>query len=504
MTAPTPCLMIQGAGSNVGKSVLVAGLCRYFANHGIKVAPFKPQNMSNNAAVADDGGEIGRAQALQARAARLPASIHMNPVLLKPETDTGAQIIVQGQRYGSMRAREYGTHKAALMPHVLDSFARLGAAADLILIEGAGSPAEVNLRAGDIANMGFASAVKAPVIMVGDIDRGGVIASLVGTNMVLDDEDKKLIKAFIINKFRGDTKLFSEGMTAIESHTGWSGLGILPYFDDARLLPAEDILDLGRGSGVGAGAGDAGKAGVGAGAQKAVTIAVPVLRRIANFDDLDPLQAEPNVTIELVRAGEVMPAHADIILLPGSKSTIADIKFLRENGWDIEILAHHRRGGRVLGLCGGYQMLGQTISDPDGIEGAPETVDGLGLLRVETVLDHQKTVRRTDGRLAAQNIAVSGYEIHMGISSGADRQRPFLLVDGAGEGAVSADGRVCGSYLHGLFTSNGFRQHFLQQDGVGSALDYDATVDRVLDKLAEHLAAHLDVAELQGIAGISV
>ena len=496
MPKAPPCLMIQGAGSNVGKSVLVAGLCRYFANQGLQVAPFKPQNMSNNAAVTADGGEIGRAQALQARAARCLASVHMNPVLLKPETDTGAQIIVQGQRFGSMRAREYGTHKASLMPHVLDSFVQLGQQADLLIIEGAGSPAEVNLRAGDIANMGFASAVNAPVVMVGDIDRGGVIASLVGTHIVLEDDDKKLIKAFLINKFRGDTNLFSKGMTAIESHTGWAGLGILPFFDAARFLPAEDILDLGSkgaASGIDATADQP---------KKSLTIAVPLLRRIANFDDLDPLHAETGVTIELVHAGEAIPATADIILLPGSKSTIADMKFLFANGWDIDILAHHRRGGRVLGLCGGYQMLGQTIADPNGVEGAPETITGLGLLAVDTVLDHNKTVRQTQARLPQHDINVSGYEIHMGVSRGADCQRPFLHVDGAGEGAVSADGLVCGSYLHGLFAGDEFRRHFLRSYQADSEMNYDSKVETILDRLAAHIAASLDMQQLRQIAGL--
>ena len=496
MTKLPPCLMIQGVGSNVGKSVLVAGLCRHFANRGLAVAPFKPQNMSNNAAVTADGGEIGRAQALQARAARRSASIHMNPVLLKPETDTGAQIVVQGKRFGSMRAREYGTHKATLMPYVLSSFAAVGAQTDLVIIEGAGSPAEVNLRSGDIANMGFANAVNAPVIMVGDIDRGGVIASLAGTHLVLDDTDNRLIKAFIINKFKGDTKLFSKGMEAIEAYTGWAGLGILPYFDDARFLPAEDIMDLGsRGR-------PPAKLDSTGGITTPMIIAVPLLRRIANFDDLDPLQAEPNVKIDLVKAGEVIPATADIILLPGSKSTIADMKFLYENGWDIDIWAHYRRGGRVMGLCGGYQMLGRTIADPDGVEGAPETISGLGLLAVDTVLEHTKKTRETKGRLVEQNITLSGYEIHMGVSEGEDCQRPFLTVDGVGEGATSADGRVCGSYLHGIFSSNDFRSYFLQNYKAQSELDYDSSIEAILDKLAVHIAGHLNIEKLEEIAGL--
>ena len=486
------CLMIQGAGSNVGKSVLVAGLCRYFANQGLSVAPFKPQNMSNNAAVADDGGEIGRAQALQARAARLPASVHMNPVLLKPESETGSQIILQGKRYGSMRAREYGSHKAALMPHVLDSFHQLCDRADLVIIEGAGSPAEINLRAGDIANMGFASAVNAPVIMVGDIDRGGVIAALAGTDLVLSPEDKKMIKGFIINKFRGDTNLFSEGMKAIESFTGWAGIGILPFFDQARLLPAEDILDI-----------DSKVNTTSASANPLLKIAVPMLRRIANFDDLDPLAAEPDVEIRLIKPGDVIPTDCDLILLPGSKATIADLRFLRDQGWDIDIQAHYRRGGHVLGLCGGYQMLGHSISDPHGIEGAAETIHGLGLLDIDTILDHSKTLRQTKAVVMGSDIPVTGYEIHMGVSTGAGRDRPFLSIDGVGEGAMSADGRVIGSYCHGLFTSNEFRMSFLAGFGVATdALDYEGQVDAVLDRLAGHMATHLDLDALGRIAGI--
>ena len=366
-------IMLQGAGSNVGKSVLVAGLCRHFSNAGLRVRPFKPQNMSNNAAVTADGGEIGRAQAMQARGCRAETSVHMNPVLLKPESETGSQVIVQGKRFGSMRAREYGSHKAELLPRVLESFDIVGRDADLVIVEGAGSPAEVNLRAGDIANMGFAVAADVPVVMVGDIDRGGVIASLVGTDAVLDEADRALIKGFLINKFRGDTTLFAEGMTIIERATGWQGVGILPWFPQARFLPAEDILDI---------RGKSGDARDGA----PVRIAVPVLRRIANFDDLDPLAGETDVDVTLVEAGDVIPADADLILLPGSKSTISDLTFLRDQGWDIDIAAHLRRGGMVMGLCGGYQMLGTKLDDPDGVEGPAGDTLGLGHLRVETVL----------------------------------------------------------------------------------------------------------------------
>ena len=362
-------IMLQGAGSNVGKSVLVAGLCRHFSNAGLRVRPFKPQNMSNNAAVTADGGEIGRAQAMQARGCRAETSVHMNPVLLKPESETGSQVIVQGKRFGSMRARQYGSQKAELLPRVLESFDIVGRDADLVIVEGAGSPAEVNLRAGDIANMGFAVAADVPVVMVGDIDRGGVIASLVGTDAVLDEADCALIKGFLINKFRGDTTLFAEGMTIIERATGWQGVGILPWFPQARFLPAEDILDI---------RGKSGDARDGA----PVRIAVPVLRRIANFDDLDPLAGETDVDVTLVEAGDVIPADADLILLPGSKSTISDLTFLRDQGWDIDIAAHLRRGGMVMGLCGGYQMLGTKLDDPDGVEGPAGDTLGLGHLRV--------------------------------------------------------------------------------------------------------------------------
>ena len=347
----TKAIMIQGAGSNVGKSMLVAGIARAWSKQGLRVAPFKPQNMSNNAAVTVDGGEIGRAQALQAMAAGRAPVVDMNPVLLKPESEIGAQVIVQGQRAGTMKARDYGKMKATLLPKVLESFQRLATTADVIIVEGAGSPAEVNLRAGDIANMGFASAAGVPVALVGDIDRGGVIAQLVGTHAVLPDADRSLIKAFGINKFRGDPTLFSEGMDIIAARTGWSPLGIVPWFSDAWKLPAEDVMDIASRPG------------------GAIKIAVPRLNRIANFDDLDPLSAMPEVTVEMIPAGRPLPGDADLILIPGSKSTIADLAHLRAQGWDIDLQAHVRRGGRVLGICGGYQMLGREIVDADGIEG---------------------------------------------------------------------------------------------------------------------------------------
>ena len=491
----TAAFMVQGAGSNVGKSLLVAGLCRVFARQGLVVRPFKPQNMSNNAAVTIEGGEIGRAQALQARACHADPSIHMNPVLLKPETDTGAQIIVQGERFGSMKAREYGSHKATLLPKVLDSFNRLKSSCDLVIIEGAGSPAEVNLRAGDIANMGFAEAADVPVVLVGDIDRGGVIASLVGTANVLEPSETDRIKGFLINKFRGDTSLFADGMTIIEDATGWQGLGILPWFDQARRLPAEDILDL--------------ETKADHGRNNAVFhVAVPVLRRIANFDDLDPLSADPSIRLTLVQPGTPLPMDADLVLLPGSKSTISDLAFLRQQGWDIDLFALHRQGRSIVGLCGGYQMLGRAIHDPQGLEGNPGSAEGLGLLDCETTLLPDKTVRFVEGEALGGTIEkarpVTGYEIHLGETRGADTTRPMLtLSDGRPDGAVSRDGRVMGCYMHGLFASDDYRNGWLDESDSGNGgLRFDEMVEEGLEALADHLAAHADIPALARIAGL--
>ncbi len=479
-------IMIQGTGSHVGKSVIVAGLCRALVRRGLKVAPFKPQNMSNNAAVAADGGEIGRAQALQARAARLPASVHMNPVLLKPETETGAQIIVQGKRFGTMRAAEYGRRKGELLPRVLESFARVGGDADIVIAEGAGSPAETNLRSGDIANMGFAEAANVPVILVGDIDRGGVIASLVGTHAVLDEEDRQRIRGFVINKLRGDPGLFEAGVRTIAERTGWPCLGVVPWFDGAGALPAEDVLGLGQTAG---------------GCE--LVIAVPRLPRIANFDDLDPLRMEPGVSVRIVEPGNPLPAEARLVLLPGSKSTIGDLAALRRQGWDIDIVAHRRRGGHVLGLCGGYQMLGATIADPEGIEGRPGTVSGLGLLAVDTVLTADKATRNVIGTHVSSGERIAGYEIHLGETGGDDCERPFLDLEGRPDGAISADGLVAGTYVHGILASDGFRRAFLAGLGVsGSNVRYEAAVEAALDGLADHLEAHVDIDRLLTIAGL--
>ncbi|MEO6381506.1 MAG: cobyric acid synthase [Nitrobacter sp.] len=485
MTRPTPALMIQATGSNAGKSTLVAGMARALVRRGLKVAPFKPQNMSNNAAIAVDGGEIGRAQAVQARAARVPPSVHMNPVLLKPETDTGAQVILRGKRIGTLRAQNYLEKKAALLPPVLESFAHLARDADIVLVEGAGSPAEINLRTGDIANMGFAAAADVPVILAGDIDRGGVIASLVGTHAVLPPDERARIQGFLINKFRGNTGLFDSGLATIARMTGWPSLGVVPWLPQAAWLPAEDALDLDRTHD--------------SSLSKRV-IAVPMLSRIANFDDLDPLGMEPGVKLMFVRPGEPIPANANVVILPGTKSTLGDLAFLRAQGWDIDIKAHIRHGGHVLGLCGGYQMLGRTVSDPDGIDGPAGTVEGLGLLDVSTTMRGDKSTTLVSGMHCATGTPVEGYEIHLGRTEGNDCARPVLTLDERPDGAQSRDGRVQGTYVHGLFTGDAFRRAWLANLGVASSLAYEARIETALDALADHLEAHLDIDQLLTIA----
>ena len=477
-------LMIQGCGSNVGKSMVVAGLCRAARRRGLSVAPFKPQNMSNNAAVTTDGGEIGRAQALQALACGLEPMTDMNPVLLKPESDIGSQVIVQGKRLTTARAREYAALKPRLMGAVLESFQRLKAAYDLVIVEGAGSPAEVNLRAGDIANMGFARAADVPVVLAGDIDRGGVIAQVVGTKAVIDPADAAMVVGFLVNKFRGDPRLFDDGYRLIEDHTDWRGFGVLPWFPQAHLLPAEDALDIASGP-----RGDG------------ITIACLTFSRIANFDDLDPLKAEPGVNLVMVRAGEPIPGDARLVILPGSKSTRGDLAFLRAQGWDIDLAAHLRRGGHVLGICGGYQMLGHRVSDPDGIEGPAGETEGLGHLDIDTVMTPDKRLSRVRATHIASGLPVDGYEIHIGRSQGADCARPFAMVDGRPEGATRADGRVVGSYLHGLFHQDAFRAAYLAGLGIQAApRQHGAGIEAVLDALADHLEAHLDVPGLLRLA----
>ena len=490
---PAGAIMVQGTGSNAGKSLLVAGLARALTLRGMTVRPFKPQNMSNNAAVTADGGEIGRAQALQALAAKTPPSIHMNPVLLKPESETGSQVVVHGQVYCTARASELAGIKPKLLPKVMASFEHLKGEADIVLVEGAGSASEINLRAADIANMGFARAADIPVILVGDIDRGGVIAGLVGTQAVIDPDDAALIEGFIVNRMRGDPALFADGMTEIARRTGWRDLGLLPYFDGARHLPAEDAFTLAEQSRMHR----SGNGGPGL-----LKIAVPMLPRIANFDDLDPLGAEPGVALTMVPPGTPLPTGGDLIILPGSKATIADLAALRQEGWDIDIRAHWRRGGHVLGLCGGFQMLGKTIADPGGVEGPAGSVEGLGLLDVETILSSGKTVTQIDGVSEAEKLPVSGYEIHLGDTSGEDTSRPMhRLAGGRADGAASADGRVRGTYLHGLFSDDVYRSAWLERlGGKKSSFDYGALVDETLSNFAAHMERHVAVETIISMA----
>ncbi|SFG24916.1 adenosylcobyric acid synthase (glutamine-hydrolysing) [Novosphingobium sp. CF614] len=478
-------VMLQGTGSDVGKSVLVAGLCRALADRGLRVLPFKPQNMSNNAAVTVDGGEIGRAQALQALAARAEPHTDMNPVLLKPQADHTSQLIVHGRVRGTLGSANFREGRRGLMPEVLESWHRLSARCDLVIVEGAGSPAEINLREGDIANMGFACAAQVPVVLVGDIDRGGVIASLVGTRAVIDPADAAMIRGFIVNKFRGDPALFADGYVAIEARTGWRGFGLVPWLGAVARLPSEDAVILERGPGT-----DTGR----------TLVACPMLPRIANFDDLDPLKAEPGVQVVMVPPGRPIPVEAALVVLPGSKATIADLAFLREQGWDIDILAHHRRGGAILGICGGYQMLGRTIADPLGIEGPPGEVAGLGLLDGETVLGPDKALRRVRG--TALNASFDGYEMHMGETRHASGTGPFAVLDGGRpDGAVAADGRLMGTYCHGLLASGDLRRALLARIGVQSdAGDHGAIVDAALDELAAGLERHLDIDALLALA----
>ena len=486
----TPALMLQGTGSDVGKSLLVAGLARAYTRRGLAVRPFKPQNMSNNAAVCE-GGEIGRAQALQARAARIEPCIDMNPVLLKPQSDIGAQVIVQGRVTGNATARDYHALKPDLLPAVMDSFQRLSDDADLVLIEGAGSPAEVNLRAGDIANMGFAEAANVPVVLVGDIERGGVIASITGTVALLPRAEQLRIKGSIVNKFRGDPSLFNDAAAIIESKTGAPLLGVVPWFADAGVLPKEDSASF-----------DSARHWHDEAVSAPVRIGALQLPRIANFDDLDPLAAEPGVDLQIVQPGAAIPGNLDMVIIPGSKSTRADLEFLRQQGWDVDLRAHVRRGGRVLGICGGYQMLGRTIADSSGIEGAPGTSDGLALLDIETTMAVRKTLVQVRGTYGAESIPVGGYEMHMGVTTGPDTARPFVTLQQGPDGAKSADGHVMGCYVHGLFACDAFRRSFLNKirDTGAPSIAWEETIDDALDGLADHLEAALSLDTLMELA----
>lgn len=488
MTDQQPCraLMFQGTGSSVGKSVFVAGLARALVRRGLRVRPFKPQNMSNNAAVTADGGEIGRAQALQAVACGVVPSVDMNPVLLKPQSMVGAQLVVCGQVRGNVKARAYQDVKKDLMPEVLSAFSRLADEADIVLVEGAGSASEVNLRANDIANMGFAEAAGVDVVLIGDIDRGGVIASLVGTKTVLPESDATRIKGFIVNRMRGDLSLFETGMTTIAQHTGWEAVGLLPYSDHVGQLPAEDAADLMEHQSV---------------MKEGVHIVVPHLPMIANFDDLDPLKAMDGVWLDIIPPGRPLPV-CDLIILPGSKATIADLVMMKAQGWDLDVQVHVRRGGHVLGICGGYQMLGHVVHDPLGIESNEPQIDGLSLLNVETELSPQKALREVSGKLTLGGVALTGYEMHMGVTTGPDCNRPFAHVHGRGEGAVDITGRVYGTYLHGVLSQGEVCRALLERLGAQSldVMDHHQRVEAALNAWADHIERYVDVEALLRLA----
>ncbi len=480
--------MFQGTGSDVGKSTLVAGLCRIAKRRGLSVAPFKPQNMSNNAAVCPNGGEIGRAQALQARACGLESHTDFNPVLLKPQSDRVAQIVVHGQAQQTVSASDYmSVQRALLHSAVFESFDRLVQQYDLVLVEGAGSPAEINLRQHDIANMGFARMVNAPVCLIGDIDRGGVIAAVAGTKNVIDPADAAMISSFVINRFRGDPALFEDGVTALEHITQWPCRGVVPWLASALRLPQEDAVVLEQSS------------------QdrilsrtNQVFIAVPMLSRIANFDDMDPLRAEANVDLRFIPPGAPIPLNVDAVIIPGTKSTIGDMQFMQEQGWDHDIIAIARAGARVMGLCGGYQLLGKRILDPELVDGNVSAIDGLGLLDVETHMAGEKSTQLVHGNSLQCQASVTGYEIHMGRTTGPDTKRPLLTIDSRVDGATNVRGNIQGTYVHGIFSSDDYRAWWLDTLITGSAsqLHYDDEVEFELDALADGLEESLQIDAL--------
>lgn len=490
-------LMIQGTSSDAGKSTLVGALCRIAVRAGKRVAPFKPQNMSLNSAVTVDGGEIGRAQAWQALAAGIAPETDMNPVLLKPNSDIGAQVIVHGRARGNLDARAYHAYKPTALQAVLESFERLRAKSDLVLVEGAGSPAEVNLREGDIANMGFAQAADCPVVLVADIDRGGVFAQIIGTLACLSDAECARVKGIIINKFRGDVALLQPGIDWVQARTGKPVFGVVPFVP-GLWLDAEDMLP------------SAAHAPAHGDAASALRVVVPALPRISNHTDFDPLRAHPDVDFRYVRSGEPLPA-ADLVILPGSKSVQRDLAWLREQRWETYLRRHLRYGGKVIGICGGMQMLGRELRDPLRIESDAERAQGFGLLDFDTSLAHDKRLVRIEGRLSSGtfgNAAVRGYEIHMGSTEGAALARPAMwLSDGAAmrpEGAISEDGQILATYLHGLFDAPDACAALLHWAGLGrdpcaERIDHDARKLTSIDTLADAVQAHVDMQALWGL-----
>ena len=482
-------IMIQGTGSDVGKSLIVAGLCRLARKRGIHVAPFKPQNMSNQAAVCPGGGEIGRAQALQAMAAGVEPCADFNPVLLKPQADHQSQVIVHGRPSGTLSSSNFRDNSRALLPAVKESLDRLSREYELLIVEGAGSPAEVNLRAGDIANMGFATKADVPVCLVGDIDRGGVIAAFVGTHALLGEEDRKQICGFIVNKFRGDPALFQDGLAVVRQNTGWRCFGMLPWLDSAAILPAEDAMSLRS---------EPRRQGGG------LRVVSPVLSRISNSDDLDALRLEPEVDFSIVQPGSAIPRSADAIVLCGTKSTVSELEFVRSQGWHHDVISHARNGGYVLGVCGGFQMLGHDVRDPDGVDGPPASARGLGLLDMSTTMVAQKTVRRAKGRCAISGTPVCGYEIHSGQTAGPGLQHPMLHLESGPDGARNENGRIEGTYLHGLLANDNYRRDWLRRLGArpDPSIAYLPELEKVLDEVADALALDIDVDGLLGCAQV--
>ena len=480
-------LMVQGTTSDAGKSTLVTALCRWLARQGVAVVPLKPQNMALNSAVTAEGGEIGRAQAVQAQAAGLAPHTDMNPVLLKPNSDTGAQVIIHGRAVANMQAGTYHDYKKVAMAAVLESHQRLSSNYAVVMVEGAGSPAEINLRANDIANMGFAEAVDCPVIIIADIDKGGVFAHLVGTLELLTPSEQARVKGFVINRFRGDIGLLQPGLDWLEARTGKPVLGVLPYVHNLH-LEAEDGIDQRQ----------AGKA------ERVLKVVVPVLPRISNHTDFDPLRLHPQVDLQFIGPGAAIPP-ADLIILPGSKSVRADLAFLRANGWEAALQRHLRYGGKLLGICGGLQMLGTRIEDPLGLEGAPGGSVGLGLLEFSTVLEAEKQLRTVQGRLCLEDAPISGYEIHAGVSSGPALSQGAVQLDtGRSDGALSADGQVLGTYLHGLFETPQACSALLHWAGLVEvqAFDYHGLRERDIERLADLVEAHLDTGKLADLCGL--
>ncbi len=482
-------LMVQGTGSDVGKSALVTGLCRVLHRRGVRVAPFKPQNMALNSVVTVDAGEIGRAQAVQARAAGLPPHTDMNPVLLKPNTDQAAQVIINGQALDSMDARGYHDFKPVALTAVLESYRRLCARYEVVLVEGAGSPAEINLRAGDIANMGFAERVDCPVVLVGCIDRGGVFAQLLGTLALLSESEHGRIRGMVINRFRGDISLLAPGIDWLQAHAGKPVFGVLPYLTGLHLEAEDGLVHDGRRPD----------------AAQALRVIVPALPRISNHTDFDPLRLHPKVDFRYVGPGQGIPP-ADLIILPGSKSVRDDLAWLRANGWEQAILRHLRYGGRLIGICGGFQMLGREISDPHGLEGSPGSSPGLALLDLTTTLEPHKQLRNVCGTLALEDAAVTGYEIHAGVTRGPALQRPVVQLPDRTDGALSTDGQILGVYLHGLFESAAACNALLRWAGLSepNTADYaelcEAGIDRIADAIEQHLDLEALLADCPGLA----